>query len=134
MDGAELLAGPLGVGAHAALAHDDADAGFLHEVILELLHPHGGGGAYGYHLIVVLGALDLADDGACVENGLVADVVGQFPAVLNESAVGNVTAGHEVAAQPDNVANVDVSQVFRADRGNENLFAVSNLDHNFPSY
>ena len=122
VDSTEFLAGPLGVGAHAALAHDDPDAGVLHKLVLELLHPHGGGGAHGDHLVVILGALDLADDGACVENGLVADVVGQLPAVLNESAVGHVTAGHEVAIQPDNVAHVNVSQIFRADRGNENLF------------
>ena len=122
VNSAELLAGPLGVGTHAALAHDDADAGVLHELVLELFHAHGGGGAYGDHLVVILGAFDLADDGACVEDGLVADVVGQLPAVLDEPAVGNVPAGHEVAVQPDDVANVDVSQVFRADRGNENLF------------
>ena len=61
VDSAELLAGPLGVGAHAALADNHTDAGVLHKLVLELLHPHGGGGAYGDHLVVILGALDLVE-------------------------------------------------------------------------
>ena len=54
VDGTELLAGALGVGAHAALAHDDADTGLLHELILELFHTHEGGGAHRHHLEFVV--------------------------------------------------------------------------------
>ena len=129
VDCAELLAAPLGVGAHAALAHDDADAGVLDELVLKLLHTHGGGGADGDHLVVILGALDLADDGACVENSLVADVVGQLAAVLDQAAVGHVAAGHQIAVQPDDVANLNVSQILGGDGGHQDLLISSDFNH-----
>jgi len=89
VDGAELLTGPLSVGTHAALAHDDPDTGLLDEIIFKLFHPHGGGGANGDHFVVILSALDFPDDGSGVENGLAADVIGQFPAIFNQAAVGH---------------------------------------------
>ena len=85
VDGTELLAGALGVGAHAALAHDDADTGLLHELILELLHTHGGGGAHRHHLELVV--LQRANDGAGMEDDLRAckELHKKYPATVLET-------------------------------------------------
>ena len=127
VDGTELLAGALGVGAHAALAHDDADTGLLHELILELFHTHGGGGAHRHHLELVV--LQRANDGAGVENGSVLDVHRQRAALFHEAAVRHITAGGQVAVQVNDITDMDVLQVFCGDRSRENFLSVFNGQH-----
>ena len=129
VDRAELLAGTLGVGAHAALAHDDADTGVLDELILELFHAHRGRGADGNHLVGVVLTGNGADNGAGVEDGLVADVVGQLTTALNQAAVRHVAAGHEIAVEINDVTDFNVSQILGADRRDQNLFTVSDFYH-----
>lgn len=129
VDGAELLAGALGVGTHTALAHDDADTGVLGELILELLHAHRGGGTDRNHLVGIILTLNGADNGTCVEDGLVADVVGQLTTALDQAAVRHVTAGHKIAVEIHDVTNFDVSQILGADRRDQNLFTVSDFYH-----
>ena len=127
VDGTKLLAGALGVGAHAALAHDDADTGLLHELILELLHTHGGGGAHRHHLELVV--LQRANDGAGVEDGSVLDVHRQRAALFHEAAVCHVTAGGQVAVQVNDITDMDVLQVLCGDRSSKDLFSVFNGQH-----
>ena len=127
VDGTELLAGALGVGAHAALAHDNADTGLLHELILELLHTHGGGGANRNHLEFVV--LQRANDGAGVENGSVLDVHRKRAALFHEAAVRHVTAGGQVAVQVNDITDMDVLQVFCGNRSSKDLLSVFNGQH-----
>ena len=127
VDGTELLAGALGVGAHAALAHDDADTGLLHELILELLHTHGGGGAHRHHLELVV--LQRANDGAGVEDGSVLDIHRQRAALFHEAAVRHVTAGGQVAVQVNDITDMDVLQVFCGDRSGKNFLSVFDGQH-----
>lgn len=127
VDGAELFAGPLRVSLHAALAHDDPDAGGLDKIVLELLHAHGGGGAYGHHLEFVI--LQGADDGSGVEDGVVPHVHGDLPALLYHAPVGHVPAGGQAARQVHDIADVDVLQILRRDGGGQDLLAVSDFYH-----
>ena len=127
VDGTELLAGALGVGAHAALAHDDADTGLLHELILELLHTHGGGGAHRHHLELVV--LQRANDGAGVEDGSVLDVHGQRTALLHETAVSHIAAGGQVAVQVNDITDVNVLQILCGNRSSKDLLSVFNGQH-----
>ena len=88
----------------------------LGELILELLHAHRGGGTDRNHLVGIVLTLNGADNGTCVEDGLVADVVGQLTTALDQAAVRHVTAGHKIAVEIHDVTNFDVSQILGADR------------------
>ena len=127
VDGTELLAGALGVGTHAALAHDDADTGLLHELILELFHTHGGSGADRHHLEFVV--LQRADDGAGVEDGSVLDVHRQRAALFHEAAVCHIAAGGQVAVQVNDITDMDVLQVLCGDRSGKNFLSVFHRQH-----
>lgn len=127
VDGGARLAAGLGVGTHAALAHDDLDTRLLDELLLELLHAHGGGGSERDHL-VRLGAVLVfcaAHDGAGVEDGAAAEVDGQLAAELDQAAVRDVAASGDVAGQVDDVTDADVFQIFCGNRRVEYLFHSS---------
>ena len=129
MDRLVILAGVLGVGAHAALADDDAHAGLLHKFLLEFLHTHGGRGADGDHLVAGGGGLGGTDDGACVEDRLALQINGQLALAFNQAAVRHVAAGDDVAVQINDVADVDIRQIFRCDRRDQNFLSVSVFNH-----
>lgn len=129
VDRTKLLAGTLRVGTHAALAHDHTDTGQLGELILELLHTHGGGGADGDHLVSVLFAGNGTNDGAGMEDCLILDVIGQVTTVLHQTAVSHVTAGHQIAVQINDIADGDVGNVLCGHRSDEDLLTISNFYH-----
>ena len=64
-----------------------------------------------------------------MEDGLVADVVGQFTTALDQAAVRHVTAGGQVAVQVNDITDMDVLQVFCGDRSRENFLSVFNGQH-----
>nr|WP_269146795.1 hypothetical protein [Propionibacterium freudenreichii] len=106
------------------LADDDAHARLLDELVLELLHAHGGRGADGDDLeafgaIGVVG--QLSHDWPGVEDGGIADVDGQLAAQLHQSAVSHVAAGHEQAVEEDDVPDLDTLDVLGGDRCGEGL-------------
>src|SRR5574343_150868 len=117
--GLVFLAAGGGLGAHAALADDQLDAGLLDEGALELLHAHAGGRADADHLEVAV--VLLAHDRAGVEDRAALEVHRQLASLLDQAAVGHVAAGHQAAGQPDHVAHLQVGQVFVADRGLQDL-------------
>ena len=91
MDCFVVLAGILGVRAHAALTDDDLNTGLLYELFLEFLHTHGGGRSYRNHLKLII--LKRADDRTCMENCSVTYINRQFTASLYQATVCHVTAG-----------------------------------------
>ena len=98
---------------HAALADDQADTGLLDECLLEFLHAHRGRRSDGDHLIVVLAAL--TDDWSCVQDGAVADIDRQLAPLFDDTAMRDIAARRELARQVNDIANMDILEIFCAD-------------------
>ena len=131
MNGTEFFTCTLGIRTHAAFSDNDTYAGQFCKFILEFLHTHGSSRSDRNHLVIIFCSLNFPYDRAGMENCLVFDIIWKLSSVLNESAVCNVTAGHEIAVQPNNISDVDIFQVFCAYRCNQNFFISSNFDHNY---
>ena len=76
----------------------------------------------GLGAVLVLGA---ANDGTRVEDGAAVEVDGQLAAEFDQATVRDVTAGGDVAGQIDDVADVDILQIFCGNRRVEYLFHSS---------
>ncbi|MOA24711.1 hypothetical protein D3C78_1454010 [compost metagenome] len=109
-----------GLWPHTALAYDQLDTGLLDELLLEFFHAHAGGRADGHHLEAAV--FFLLDDWASVEDSTATKVNRQLAAQLDEAAVGDVTAGYQLAGKVNHIADVEVGQIFVADRGIDDLF------------
>ena len=82
------------LGPHAALADNQLDAGLPDELALEFLHAHAGGGADGDHFECAI--FPFSHDGARMEYRPAFKVDRQFAALLDQTTVCNITAGHMV--------------------------------------
>ena len=95
VDRSKVLTCRGGLFLHAALADDDADAGDLYELILELFHSHGRGRSDGDHLEFVV--LQGPDDGACMQDRIVPDIYRDLTSFFHDTAVRHVAAGGQTA-------------------------------------
>ena len=98
---------------HAAFADDEADAGLRDKLLLELLHAHGGRRADRDHLVFLLA--ERADDRTSMEDSSVLDIDGQVAPFLDDAAVGHIAAGRQQSRQVDDVADMDIFEIFCAD-------------------
>ena len=95
VDRLEVLACVLRIRAHAAFSDDHADAGLLHEFLLELFHSHARCRSNGDHLKFVI--WKRADDRACVEDRRIFYIHRKFPVLFHKTAVSHVTAGRHAS-------------------------------------
>ena len=106
MDCAKLFTGFGGVFFHAALAYNDTYTCNFYKFILKLFHTHGRGGTYRNHLKLVV--RQRPDDGACMENCIVANVHGNLASFFHHAPVRHVSAGGQAACQVNDIADLNV--------------------------
>lgn len=106
----------LGVGTHAALADDEFDAGFFDEFLFEKFHAHGSRRTNRGYLPAAFDIFGGNHDRTGVQNGLAVQVNGKFAAELNEAVVRLIAGGNECAVQVDDVADLNLFEIFVADR------------------
>ena len=64
-----------------------------------------------------------------MENSGILHVHGQRTTFLNEAAVCHVAAGGQASVQINDIANVDILQVFCGDRSGQNFLSVFDGQH-----
>ena len=100
----------IGVGTHAAFADDEFDAGFFDEFLFEKFHAHGSRRTNRGYLPAAFDIFGGNHDRTAVQ------VNGKFAAEFNEAVVRLITGGNECAVQVDDVADLNVFEIFVADR------------------
>ncbi|MCY1439461.1 hypothetical protein D9M71_556970 [compost metagenome] len=98
---------------HPALTNDQLYAGLLNKLFLELFHPHAGGRADGDHLETAI--VFFANNWPRMEDRPTTQIYRQLALELDQAAVRDVTAGHQLAGQVNHVTNVQVSQILVLD-------------------
>ena len=106
MNSAKVFARIFSVGAHAAFADNNTDAGLLNEFLFKFFHTHAGGRTNGYHFkfVVAKGT----DNRTGMQDCLILNVNRQLAAIFYDTAMCNVTAGGNIAVQINNVANMNI--------------------------